>query len=89
MLTHEVFIHEVAVDVIELWVNTARNPRHLRHFLHHYRVMHRVVGIFPLGKWPVLIHHNSRRMQRLGIAQRFDNHFAGVQFILALHLFFA
>ncbi|ETJ32114.1 hypothetical protein Q604_UNBC13414G0001, partial [human gut metagenome] len=28
MLTHEVFIHKIAVDVIQLWVNAAGNPRH-------------------------------------------------------------
>lgn len=89
MLTHEVFIHQKAVDVIQLWVNTARNPRHFRHFFHHHRVMHRIVGIFPLDERSVLIHHNSRRMQRLGVTQRFDNHFAGIQFVLTLHLFFA
>lgn len=48
----EVFIHQEAVDVIELWINTARNPRHFRHFFHHYRVMHRVVGIFPQANGP-------------------------------------
>lgn len=89
MLTHEVFIHQIIVDGIQRRVNAARNPRHFCHFLHDDRVMYRIVRIFPLGEWPVLIHDNAWRMQRFHLAQRFDDHLTGVQLVLALHFFFA
>lgn len=40
----------------------------------------------PRSKWPVLIDDDPRRMQRIGLTQRFDNHLPGVQLVGLVHL---
>ena len=85
MFTHEMFIHKVIINALKLRIDAAGDPRHSRHFLHHHRVMHGIVSVFSPREWTVLIHHNTRRMQRLTLSQRVDNDATGVEFILPFH----
>ncbi|MNH44267.1 hypothetical protein D3C79_1063810 [compost metagenome] len=50
--------------------------------------MHRIVGIFTPGERTVLPDNNPRIVQRLSITQRFNDHLASVELVLALHLLF-
>lgn len=52
MLAHEVFVHQVIINALKLWVDVASNPRHTGHLLHDYRVMDGVMRIFSQANGP-------------------------------------
>lgn len=52
VFTQKMFFHQPAINRLQLRINAAGNPRHARHLFHHYRVVHRLVGVFPRENGP-------------------------------------
>lgn len=88
MLAHKVLVHQVAVYRLQMRVDAAGYPRHSRHLLHHHGIMHGIVRIFTPGEGAMLIDHYPRPVQRFALTQGFNDHPAGIEFVLPLHLLF-
>ncbi len=84
MLTLKMLIHQPAIDGLQLRINAAQSTPCAPPLPSPPRCVPPRGRLCP-SKWPVLIDDDPRRMQRIGLTQRFDNH-PGVQLVGLVHL---
>ncbi|ABJ03065.1 conserved hypothetical protein [Escherichia coli APEC O1] len=89
MLTQVVLIQQFVLHRRELWRKLAREQTHIGALFQYHGVMHRIGGIFSPGERAVRMHQYRRDLCRVQptLFEGFNDHFAGLVFILAVDLF--
>ncbi len=72
----EMFFHQQRVHC-QVRIDGISNACHLGYLLHHYSIVHCIMGVFPPGERTVVLHQNSRRMYGIQSFETFHNHISG------------